>query len=288
MFSKWLEVFPSKKADAETVAKALLAEIIPRWGIPVKLTSSDNGTHFNNELIKQVCKYLGMKLNFHTAYHPQSGGAVEKENATLKNCLAKCSADTGLSWVKCLPYVVMKMRMRERTKLKLSPFEIVFGRPPYTGIGPRKTPLPDSALCNDSLITYCRNLHSALQNIHHQVKEALPQKALGPLHNIRPGDFVLVKDFRRAAWNSERWRGPFQVLLVTETAVKVAERATWIHASHCKLWKGDPDEVPGAVPKTDAVGHSSEPTTEGDPDQAIILFSHSSHHLYYPQGGVNI
>lgn len=33
MFSKWVEVFPFSELDAGAVAKALLTEIIPRWGI---------------------------------------------------------------------------------------------------------------------------------------------------------------------------------------------------------------------------------------------------------------
>ncbi|TWW59956.1 hypothetical protein D4764_05G0000460 [Takifugu flavidus] len=48
------------------------------------------------------------------------------------------------------------------------------------------------------------------------------------------GHYVVIKDFRRTRWNQKRWQGPLQILLVTQTAVKVAERATWIHASHCK------------------------------------------------------
>ncbi|KAI3353531.1 hypothetical protein L3Q82_020051, partial [Scortum barcoo] len=50
-----------------------------------------------------------------------------------------------------------------------------------------------------------------------------------PCTPCNPGDFVVVKDFRRKHWQAKRWHGPFQILLTTHTAVKVAERATWVH-----------------------------------------------------------
>ncbi|KAL3999246.1 mannosyl-glycoprotein endo-beta-N-acetylglucosaminidase [Sarotherodon galilaeus] len=80
MFSKWVEAFPTKSADSSAVAKALLSEIIPRWGIPEKITS-DNGTHFVNQAL-EISKQLGFKLQTHCAYHPQSGGAVERMNGS--------------------------------------------------------------------------------------------------------------------------------------------------------------------------------------------------------------
>ncbi|XP_010775560.1 coiled-coil domain-containing protein 113-like [Notothenia coriiceps] len=73
------------------------------------------------------------------------------------------------------------------------------------------------------------------ENTRRQVAAALPTPATGPLHHLQPGDFVLVKDFRRKSWKSNRWKGPYQMLLVTQTAVKNAERPTWVHASHCKV-----------------------------------------------------
>lgn len=49
--------------------------------------------------------------------------------------------------------------------------------------------------------------------------------ATGVFNYLRPGDYVLVKDRRWKNWKVSRWQGPFQMLLVTQGAIKVAERA---------------------------------------------------------------
>lgn len=131
--------------------------------------------------------------------------------------------------------------MRKRDRTNMSPFEILFATPPQVGLGPPKTPLPDTALCESNMLTYCSNLTKILAGIRQQVIAALPHPAKTQLHTLQPGDFVLVKNFRRQRWNHERWCGPFQILLTTQTVVKVAERATWIHASHCKKVLSPPD-----------------------------------------------
>lgn len=50
MFSKWVEAMPTKHPDSKGVAKLLLQEIVPRWGIPGKI-SSDNGSYFVNQAL---------------------------------------------------------------------------------------------------------------------------------------------------------------------------------------------------------------------------------------------
>ena len=42
------------------------------------------------------------------------------------------------------------------------------------------------------------------------------------VYNIQPGDWVLVKEWKEALLVVE-WRGPFQVLLTIQTAVKTVE-----------------------------------------------------------------
>ncbi len=96
MFSKCIEVFPTGKAHAAAVARMVLREIIPRWGISRKLTC-DNGTHFVNNAIKQMSDYLGIDLCHIVPI------TVERENSTIKNKLNKVCEETGLNWVKALP-----------------------------------------------------------------------------------------------------------------------------------------------------------------------------------------
>ncbi len=235
MWSKWVEAFPTSKQDSAAVAKALLTEIVPRWGIPRKI-SSDNGRHFVNDAIKQVGQFLGIDMRTHCSYALSSGGAVERQNQTIKNKLAKCCEETGLTWLKALPIVLMYMRMRKRVKINLSPFEILFGRPPFMGMEGGKQRLPSTDVCENDMLNYCKEMSCLLSNISVQVKAAQGKVAERFLHEVRPGDFVVIRDHRRKSWKSKRWLGPFQVLLVTHTAVKVAGEG--YEGSHKPLQEG--------------------------------------------------
>ncbi|KAI3375448.1 hypothetical protein L3Q82_003695 [Scortum barcoo] len=67
------------------------------------------------------------------------------------------------------------------------------------------------------------------------VTHKLVETELGLLSSLTMTLFSqVIKDLRKKHWHSKRWRGPYQVLLTTYTAIKVAERATWIHANHCR------------------------------------------------------
>ncbi|KAM4707117.1 uncharacterized protein O3C94_003551 [Discoglossus pictus] len=63
-------------------------------------------------------------------------------------------------------------------------------------------------------------------------------------HQLLPGDWVLVKKFVRKTPLEPRYEGPFQVLLITATSVKLEGKATWVHASHCKKVPPPDDQEP--------------------------------------------
>ncbi|XP_058879804.1 protein NYNRIN-like [Acipenser ruthenus] len=232
-FSKWIEAFPCRHATAMAVAKSLMSEIIPRWGLPSKLTS-DNGSHFVNSVVQNISESLQVDLRTHCSYHPASGCLVERANQTIKTKLTKLMAETWLSWVTVLPLALMYMRGRTHSTTGLAPHEVLTGRP----MRMLNTPFPQNRLtlmgCEDEMVKYCASLNNVLKSIFPRVKAALPELKEGALHNLLLGDWVIIKDLRRKHWYQQRWTGPFQVLLTTQTAVKVAERSTWVHASHCR------------------------------------------------------
>ena len=51
-FTRWVKAFPTTHCDAKTVAKLLVREIIPRFGVP-EVLSADNGTHFTGDVVNR-------------------------------------------------------------------------------------------------------------------------------------------------------------------------------------------------------------------------------------------
>ncbi|NWU26536.1 TF28 protein, partial [Dyaphorophyia castanea] len=104
--TRWVEAYPTAKATAQTVAKILLKETIPRFGI-ISFIDSDQGTHFTSKIMKQLAEGLGMRWMHHAPWHPQSSGQAERMNQTIKVQLSKLMLETKLSWVKCLPLALL-------------------------------------------------------------------------------------------------------------------------------------------------------------------------------------
>lgn len=81
-------------------------------------------------------------------------------------------------------------------------------------MNPGSRPPPSTSLCNKDMLQYCKRTSAILSQISQQVKVAFPDPASGPLHNFKPGDWVLVCEFRWKHWKFKRWQGPFQVIII--------------------------------------------------------------------------
>ena len=122
-----MEACPTKRKDASSVAKLLCREVIPRWGLPDRI-SSDNGREFVDKTVKLILQKLGIKQRLGAVYHPQSQGICERMNGVIKNRLTKICQHRGLNWIEALQLALMACRFSELRELPMTPFELAIGR----------------------------------------------------------------------------------------------------------------------------------------------------------------
>lgn len=164
--------------------------------------------------------------------------------STMGNSQTKESGDaTYLKWPDFLPLALMSMRMTPSKQTGLSPHEILMGRSMW---------MPASH--HHPIILHLKDIHvrrcyvgllpsyiTSLKSCHSQVTVALPKELLHPCHSLKAVDWVLTKVFQRKNCLAPCWKGPFQILLTTNTALKCQGVTSWVHALHCKAVP-DPDE----------------------------------------------
>jgi hypothetical protein len=85
------------------LAELYMERIVSLHGVPKKIVSN-RGSQFASHFWKQVHTSLGTKLNFSTAYHPQTDGQTERLNQILEDMLRACALQYGTSWDKSLCY----------------------------------------------------------------------------------------------------------------------------------------------------------------------------------------
>lgn len=238
-FSGWVEAYPTKHETARVVAKKLLEEVIPHYGIP-HILGSDNGPAFISQVSQSVAKALGINWKLHCAYNPRSSGQVERVNRTIKETLTKLTLAPGTrDWVTLLPLALYRARNTPGPH-GLTPFEILYGAPPPAAslLNPYLPSLADSLPFPDHL----QVLQIVQKEIWQFLAGAYQEQAdqLTIPHRFQVGDSVWVR--RHQLKNLEpRWKGPFVVLLTTPTALKVDSIAHWIHAAHVKLATSVPE-----------------------------------------------
>jgi hypothetical protein len=69
-------------------------------------------------LLERLHESMDTKLNFSSAYHPQTDGQTERTNQVLEDMLRACALKHGRSWDKSLPYAEFSYNNSYQASLK--------------------------------------------------------------------------------------------------------------------------------------------------------------------------
>ena len=194
---------------------------------------SGNGGDFTAKVTQEMSGVLGIQWKLYALWRPQSTGKTENMNHTLKETIAKICQETNLTWDKVLPVATLRVRVASRSRLQLSPYEILYWRPflktKYS------CSLENGHIVKELDALKCvQSLGATLCAIHKYASSQLLFPADIPLHYISPGDWILLKTWKNQHPEDQlqpKWHGPYEILLVTHSSVKLKGVKPWIHHS---------------------------------------------------------
>jgi transposase InsO family protein len=76
-----------------------MAQIVSLHGVPKNIIL-DRGSQFTSRFWKSFHENMDTKLNFSSAYHPQTDGQAERTNQVLQDVLRSYALQHGSSWTR--------------------------------------------------------------------------------------------------------------------------------------------------------------------------------------------
>lgn len=221
--SRWVELFPLRKATAETISQYLTKEILTRWGVP-KYILSDQGPQFVSTVFEETCKRWNITLKKTSAYHPQTN-LTERINRNVKTMLAAFVEDNHKNWDRYLPEFRFALNSAVHESTGVTPAEVNLGRP-LTG------PLDHELLPNSSdpeTLAYAtaKQLAVLQQYVKDNIKRAKQRQKQNydrgrRNENYSEKDRVWIRahplskaDRSFTAKLAPRWKGPYRVVRQT-------------------------------------------------------------------------
>ncbi|MCO5579363.1 hypothetical protein L7F22_033218 [Adiantum nelumboides] len=192
-FSKQAHFIPVKKTiKAHQMATLFISQIFKYHGLPSSIVS-DRDPRMTSNFWKGLFENLGTRLNFSSAYHPQTDGQSEIANLTILDLLKSyvTEVDQRSQWEKYLPLVEYAYNNTVHTSTGKAPFEVIEGR----SKSPLLLKVHGKIFAADE---YSRDLKESFQKI----KEAISisqqkQKAAANKHRralaFKENDWVLLK-----------------------------------------------------------------------------------------------
>ena len=150
-FSKFVMLIPCKaNCTAQDVARLFIKHWYPLCGLPKSIVS-DRDVKFTSHFWRALFENFGTKLNFSSAFHPQSDGQAEIYNQIAFDVLKAYLHDSQAQWEHHLPLVQAILNDSYLSAIGRTPYQAAFGRPFQSLLTRAASQLPEANAENLSL-----------------------------------------------------------------------------------------------------------------------------------------
>ncbi|KAL0546694.1 hypothetical protein IC582_016606 [Cucumis melo] len=200
-------------------AQLYMSEIVRLHGVPVSIVS-DRDARFTSKFWKGLQTAMGTRLDFSTAFHPQTDGQTERLNQVLEDMLRACALEFPGSWDSHLHLMEFAYNNSYQATIGMAPFEALYGRccrsPVCWGeVGEQRLMGPELVQSTNEAIQKIRSrMHTAQsrQKSYADVRRKDLEFEIGDKVFLKVAPMKGVMRFERRGKLSPRFVGPFEIL----------------------------------------------------------------------------
>ena len=141
-FSKEIEFIPcNKTTTALNTARLYLHNVWKNHGLPSSIVS-DQGPQFGLQVMRDLCRRLGIQPKLSTMFQLQMDGQTERMNRDLQQYLRLFTVEKQHEGVDWLPIAQFSYNTKKQASTQKSPFEVTQSYNPRMGFEQRITKAP--------------------------------------------------------------------------------------------------------------------------------------------------
>lgn len=184
-FSKYVNVYPVKKATTRISLKKILESYIPKMGKPKRILA-DNGTQFTAQRWKQTLEGIGIKICYSSVRHPQSN-PTERIMKELGRLFRAMCSQQHTKWAKCIPTIQELLNVTTHFSTGYTPVELHFNQKPIEKIKEIVQFPPSTEIDHETKIVVAKE--RLLKNFRMRKKQQKTKTTI----ELNENDLVLLK-----------------------------------------------------------------------------------------------
>ncbi|KAL4023074.1 hypothetical protein IC575_016822 [Cucumis melo] len=200
-------------------AQLYMSEIVRLHGVPVSIVS-DRDARLTSKFWKGLQTAMGTRLDFSTAFHPQTDGQTERLNQVLEDMLRACALEFPGSWDSHLHLMEFAYNNSYQATIGMAPFEAWYDKccrsPVCWGeVGEQRLMGPELVQSTNEAIQKIRSrMHTAQsrQKSYADVRRKDLEFEVGDKVFLKEAPMRGVLRFERRGKLSPRFVWPFEIL----------------------------------------------------------------------------